>query len=190
MPRREEFLRAALRRFARHGYAATSTRDICADVGIAHSAIYNYFTSKEAILLAIEERAMIQMQAGLDALLDSPRPTDAAQDLRIAVRYVLDYAIKQREAWRLMADMLRSLTPRHRTVVVSRRDRFEGTVRRLLDNAVAKGELPRQDVRLAVLHLFGMAEGMAGWYRSDGLLPAERIVAESTEFFLRALKAV
>ena len=50
-PRREEFLNAALARFSRAGYSATSTREICADLNIVPSAMYNYFPSKEAVIL-------------------------------------------------------------------------------------------------------------------------------------------
>lgn len=187
MPRREEFLQAALKRFARDGYAATSTRDICADVGIAHSAIYNYFASKEAILLALEEREMIRMQAGLDALLDATRSADSEGRIRTAVLYVFDRAIKRREAWRLMGDMLRSLTPRNRAAVIGRRDRFQETVRQVLEQAGSGGRAPAFDVRIAVLHLFGMAEGLAGWYRKDGRLSPDEIAQQSTDFFLGAL---
>ncbi|MGE0803456.1 MAG: TetR/AcrR family transcriptional regulator [Lautropia sp.] len=187
MPRREEFLQAALKRFSRDGYAATSTRDICADVGIAHSAIYNYFSSKESILLALEEPEMIRMQAGLDALLDAARSADIDTRLRTAVLYVFDRAIKRREAWRLMGDMLRSLTPRNRAAVIARRDRFQETVRQVLEQARGGSRIPAVDTRLAVLHLFGMAEGLAGWYRKDGRLSPDEIARQSTEFFLGGL---
>ncbi|MCO5090918.1 hypothetical protein [Bosea sp. (in: a-proteobacteria)] len=42
MPRRGEFLPAALDRFARYGYSGTPMRDIGAGVGPVHSAICNY----------------------------------------------------------------------------------------------------------------------------------------------------
>ncbi|MCC7182445.1 MAG: TetR family transcriptional regulator [Rhodocyclaceae bacterium] len=186
MPRREEFLQAALKRFSRDGYAATSTRDICADVGIAHSAIYNYFRSKEAILLALEEPEMLRMQAGLDALLDASHDTLPGIRVRTVVRYVFDRAIKRREAWRLMGDMLRSLSPRNRAAVIRRRDRFQETVRQALDQAVA-GQTPPVDTAIAVLHLFGMAEGLAGWYRKDGRLSPDEVAHRSAEFFVGAL---
>ena len=51
LSRRDEFLSAALRRFSRYGFSTTSTREICADVGLAHSAVYNYFPSKESMCL-------------------------------------------------------------------------------------------------------------------------------------------
>lgn len=189
LPRRDEFLAAALRRFSRHGYAATSTREICADVGLAHSAIYNYFPSKEAMLLAIEEREMTRMQAGLDALLDAAARRPPLERLEIGVKFTLLVAMEKREAWRLMAEMLRSLKPKYRAAVVARRDQYEGTLRRLLGDAIASGDLPQQDVSLASLYLFGMAESMSGWFRPQGRLSADELTIHATRFFLRGIGA-
>lgn len=189
LPRRDEFLAAALRRFARHGYAATSTREICADVGLAHSAIYNYFPSKEAMLLAIEEREMTRMQAGLDALLGAAARRSPLEKLVVAVRYTLMIAMEKRQAWRLMAEMLRSLKAKQRAAVVARRDQYEDTLRRLLVAAIAAGDLPQQDVSLASLYLFGMAESMSGWFRPQGRLSTDDLADHATRFFLHAIGA-
>ncbi|MBS7697643.1 MULTISPECIES: TetR/AcrR family transcriptional regulator [unclassified Chelatococcus] len=188
MPRREEFLTAALNRFAKFGYMGTSTRDICAEVGLVHSAIYNYFPSKEAVVLAIEEREMKAMLDGLGAVIEAPGQ-DARERLTATVRYVFDRSIVRRNAWRLMADMIRSLKPRARNAVIERRDRFETMVRNVLVEAVEAGILPPQDTRLASLTLFGMAEGMSGWFRKNGPNSMEEVVDHATSFFLNGVGA-
>lgn len=187
MPRREEFLSCALSRFARNGYAATSTREICADVGLAHSAIYNYFPSKEAVILAIEEREMARMQAGLDALLTASRAARPIEKLTIALRYTFMVALEGQAAWRLMSEMLRSLKPKNRSLVIARRDRYEAAIRQLMQAAVEDGSLPDQDVRLSSLYVFGIAEGMAGWFRPNAGLSADRLADHATAFTLGAL---
>lgn len=189
MPRRDEFLAAALARFSQYGYTATSTRDICADVGIVHSAIYNYFPSKEAVLLAIQEREMVRMQGGLDALLASSEGAHPMERLATALRYTLRVAINGRAAWHIMGEMLRSITPRNRVDVVRRRDIYEGTVRSLISEAIANGNLPRQDVRLAALHIFGLAAGIASWYRPDGEYSAEKLVDLTLSACMRLIGA-
>lgn len=186
LPRREEFLNAALARFAKAGYAGTSTREICADVGFVHSAIYNYFPSKEAVVLAIEEREMTELIKLMTDLLES-----TAGDVRLqlveVVKHIFQQAVQRRDAWRLMADIIRSLKPKNRAIVLERRDHYEGCVRKVLTDAIAAGEIPPQDVKFATLHLFGMAEGMSGWYKRGGDTTADEIVANATTFYLRAL---
>ncbi|MBV1851288.1 TetR/AcrR family transcriptional regulator [Catellatospora tritici] len=52
---REEILDAAAELFARHGYAATSTRQIAESVGIRQASLYYHFASKEQILAELLE---------------------------------------------------------------------------------------------------------------------------------------
>ena len=186
MPRREEFLAAALKRFSRYGYVATSTRELCADLGIVPSAIYNYFPSKEAVILAIEDREMSQMLGELEAI-DRELRGDVKGRLVSIVKYVTAQAIIRRESWRLMAEMLRSLKPENRTRVIARRDAVEKIVRGTLADAVREKLIPPQDVKLACLQLFSMAEGMSGWYQEAGQYSAEQISSHAAEFFLRAI---
>lgn len=188
LPRREEFLNAAVKRFSRYGYNATSTRDLCADVGIVPSAIYNYFPSKEAVILAIEEREMTQMLAGFEAI-EAATDGNPAGRLNALVAHVFAEALERRESWRLMADMIRSLKPENRARVVRRRDAVERIVRNALEKAMEAGLVPQQNIKLACLQLFSMAEGMSGWYRHDGESSARDIAAHATAFFLRAVGA-
>lgn len=47
---------AAMELFAEHGYKGTSVRKIASQIGIRESALYNHFTNKEAIFLALASR--------------------------------------------------------------------------------------------------------------------------------------
>jgi AcrR family transcriptional regulator len=72
---RQAILDAALQVFAEKGYFGTSLRDIAAVVGVRESALYNYFTSKEALfealILADHHVKMEQLSAVMeDATLD------------------------------------------------------------------------------------------------------------------------
>jgi AcrR family transcriptional regulator len=50
---REKVLAEALRQFAEHGFAATSTREIAAATGLTKAALYYHFPSKDDILAAL-----------------------------------------------------------------------------------------------------------------------------------------
>ena len=64
-----ELLAAALRLFARHGYAGTSIRAIAREVGLSESVLYAHFGSKRAIFEAV--LAMLGPQTTAAALLDT-----------------------------------------------------------------------------------------------------------------------
>jgi len=188
MPRREEFLAAALKRFSRVGFSATSTRDICADVGLAHSAMYNYFPSKGAILRALEEREMVPMQRGAERLLAEHVGTPPLERLRRLLHYTIEVAIERHDGWELFQDMIRHLPPRDRSIFISNRDRYQAIVKAVLQEAIDAGALPKQDSSLATYYFFGAADGIARWYRPDGRLTAAYIAKHASEFFLSAIK--
>ncbi len=55
--RRQQILDAAWACFARKGYHQTTMQDICQESDLSPGAIYRYFSSKEAILKAINDRS-------------------------------------------------------------------------------------------------------------------------------------
>jgi AcrR family transcriptional regulator len=188
MPRREEFLAAALARLSKYGYSATSTRDICADLGLVHSAIYNYFPSKEAVVLAIEERDMTEMLTELHETVAS-HADDPGARLIAVISYIFNQATQRRSAWRLLADMLRSISPQSRAVVVKRRDEFQSVATKAIEDASAAGLIYPTDGHTATLHVFGIAEGVSGWYRPSGKMTRDSVVSDAIIFALRALAA-
>ncbi len=54
--RREQILDCALEAFAEHGYHGTSIGDVCARAGIGRATLYQYFTDKRDLLVALAER--------------------------------------------------------------------------------------------------------------------------------------
>lgn len=68
---RQAVLRAAIERFGRDGYRATSVADIARDASVGGTVAYAYFPSKEALFLAAaDEDAAAVMQEGLVAIGD------------------------------------------------------------------------------------------------------------------------
>jgi AcrR family transcriptional regulator len=60
---RARILAHALRLFARYGYEQTSVRMITQEAGIAQGLLYNYFSGKEQLLLALFEQSIADVQA-------------------------------------------------------------------------------------------------------------------------------
>lgn len=176
-----------MRRFAKVGYAATSTRDICADLKIAHSAIYNYFPSKKTILAELTDRLMSALLGELDDLL--AKHTDAAVEVRIGLvmRQVADGAIRNRNMWKVLGDAVIFLEGELRSLAVSRRDRFEQIFRNLLAEAVAKGAIPAQDVTMSGRHVIRLLTGPTSWYKPSGPLTRDEIVENVCAFAYRGI---
>lgn len=67
---RDEILDAAEKAFARHGYAATSLREIAADAGVNAALVQYYFESKEGLFAAIFIRRGQELAHARTAKLD------------------------------------------------------------------------------------------------------------------------
>ena len=61
--RRSEIIKSAIKLFAEKGFHTTSVQDIVDDTGISKGAFYIYFTSKEALHIAIFQYYFEQMNA-------------------------------------------------------------------------------------------------------------------------------
>lgn len=72
--RREQIINAAMRVFARKGYARATNRDVAREAGITTGLIYYYFENKEALLKAvIEQHSPFQIIAEITPkMLDLP----------------------------------------------------------------------------------------------------------------------
>ena len=65
---RQAILAAAIARFGREGFRATSVADIARDAGVGGTVAYTYFPNKEALFLAaIDEDAAGLIRTGLEA---------------------------------------------------------------------------------------------------------------------------
>jgi AcrR family transcriptional regulator len=70
---RRQILTAAVARFGRHGYRATSVADIARDAGVGGSVPYAYFAGKEALFLAaVDEDAAAVIHRALAGAFDEP----------------------------------------------------------------------------------------------------------------------
>jgi AcrR family transcriptional regulator len=84
--RRREILRAAARVFADKGIREAKVGDIARAAGLSHGLIYHYFESKDAILEAILEEKLAQMQALMAESKDGGGP-------------ILDRIVRNFESW-------------------------------------------------------------------------------------------
>jgi AcrR family transcriptional regulator len=66
--------RAALRVFARRGYAAASVRDVAREAGVAQGLLYNYYRSKDELLVAVFRRSMADVQVSFAAAAAGDAP--------------------------------------------------------------------------------------------------------------------
>ena len=76
---RQQILEAAIARFGREGFRATSVADIARDAGVSGTAAYAYFDSKEALFLAAADEDAANLIAKGAASFNQPVDVDWRQ---------------------------------------------------------------------------------------------------------------
>ena len=88
--RRNQILDAATEVFSRRGYHRATTKEIARTAGISEGTIYNYFRSKDELLMTIMSRFAQAMQ--LEEMLDQALPDDPREFFAAMLRYRQSFA--------------------------------------------------------------------------------------------------
>ena len=112
---RAAILTAAIARFGREGYRATSVADVARDAGVGGTVPYAYFPSKEALFLAAidEDAAGVIEEAVATLLTDGARGPAVLADWRQTLIFTLVDAVERHPlARRLLAGLEPEVTER------------------------------------------------------------------------------
>jgi AcrR family transcriptional regulator len=104
--RREQILAAAVKVFARKGFAASRIEDVAAEAGIGKGVIYLYFDSRDELLLSVLSSYAAQTKSML-ASLGSGSPLERLERL---VHLVINSAAAQPDHARVLLDLW-AMTP-------------------------------------------------------------------------------
>lgn len=163
---------AALRLFARHGYAAVSMRQIAAEVGVQASALYRYTPDKQSLLFDL-------MQVHLAELLDSyaalPGTDDPVAALEYFTRFHIRFHTARSDAVFIAYMELRNLEPANFARIEAMRRQYESHLQTILEQGQAAGVFAVPDAKLATYALIAMLTGVNTWYREGGRLSLARV---------------
>ena len=137
---KKKILDAARLEFATNGYDGASIMAIAANVGIAPSAVYHYFQSKEKLYTDVFEQTS-------NSIWESVTPSEDASTLLDAMRELLDDSRQLAEQLPSYSDFLASLPieawlhPEFSELLEKRAVYQDRTFRRLASIGIASGEL-------------------------------------------------
>jgi AcrR family transcriptional regulator len=163
---RETVLRRAIDLFNRQGYDATSVGDLARELGLAKSAIYHHFASKEALLSAALDEALDGLTAAVDTAV-AATGADAYQRLRAVVRESVEILVQRLPAVTLLLRVRGNSEVE--VAALKRRRILDDKLAALVAEAVAEGSL-RPDVPPELISrlLFGTVNSLVEWYRPGG----------------------
>lgn len=165
--RRAIILEAATRRFAEHGFAATTVRQIADDVNILSGSLYHHFVTKDEMLHEIVRDAVQQMRK--NALRIAQAPLDAEHRLVALILLDLGELTRNQKVHAILASERRLF--RQNTefayVVKAKKDTYQAWSRVVQDGIDARLFRSDIDVFLTILTILRMLNSAADWFRND-----------------------
>lgn len=182
--RRRELLNAAARLFRSQGYAATSTRDIAAAVGMRSGSPFYHFKSKGELLYAVMEEGM---RSALGRQQSAMHPgAQAGERFASLVRAHFDILLgKGNDFIPVMLYEARSLNPRQREGIAQLQREYDARWLPVLDALVAAGRL-RGDPHLARLFILGALNWSVQWYDPSKRATLDELTRAALDLFLQA----
>lgn len=180
--RRQEILQAAVRVFARKGFASSRIEDVAAEAGIAKGSVYLSFDSRDALLQAAFE----SYAAGSAQLLASLEPGPALDRLATLVRRVVAMLAAHPDHARVLVDLWSAGPPLDMAAVY--RD-YREAIAGLLRQAREEGALrPGIDERHAVV-IVAAIEGCLLQWLVDPELPLADLAAPIIEVCVEGVRS-
>ncbi|MEM6460808.1 MAG: TetR/AcrR family transcriptional regulator [Pseudomonadota bacterium] len=154
--RPDEVLDAALKMFARNGFAATKVEDIAREAGLSKGAIYRYFDSKEDVFESLVNRAIAPLANRTLELAETSQ--EDPEKLVRAVMSVLAAKLDDSDALALPLIVLQEagrfpeLAALYRRQVV---DKAITALELIVRRGVESGQFRQVDPHLAIRNLMG-----------------------------------
>jgi AcrR family transcriptional regulator len=154
---------AALKLFARHGYAAVSVRQIATDVGVQPGALYNHFPTKQDILKDLMLTHMADLLSVWER--EAAGRTPGEDPLDTFVRFHIRYHLERADEVFVAYMELRNLEPDNFAEIEAARQHYEKILSDILEEGVRAGRYSVADPRVATRAIIAMLTGIPTWYR-------------------------
>lgn len=146
----DAILKAAARLFAEKGVAGTEIGDIAKAVGLARPSLYRYFPDKDHILLRWFERELAPVIERSDSIIDGPGTPE--ERLIEWMDFQLDFVDNpEHDLAPTLTREIGAVSAEVQAAIGEGHARLYGTLRRLVDEALAAAHRPRAPRRDAAV---------------------------------------
>jgi TetR/AcrR family transcriptional regulator, cholesterol catabolism regulator len=165
------------------GYAATSTREIAAALGIQQASLYYHIASKEDLFYQLCVASLQQLISSVESAINEVH--DPVGRILALIRAHLTTLLTYQVRHVTMLTELRALSDRHHKEILALRKSYAGLVRSVLENAQTAGKI-RKDIPAKYLYLalLNVLNWPVLWFRRDRELSAARVMDVFTPVYL------
>lgn len=145
--RRREIFDAAVHLFLERGFTETSMREIAAAAGVGKSTLYDYFPTKEDVLVFIFEDLLHQINHR--ALDIAAQNIPAAERLRQIMDMHLEYLVKNRKLMLFLTLEAQRLGQESQKRIQIKRHAYQDMLRSIIEQGIADGVFRPVDAPMA-----------------------------------------
>ena len=178
LDKRERILAVAEDLFYRNGFAGTTMDMICAELGVTKPFVYYYFHDKHEIVETLAWRASVACLSTMKFPADDARPAHLklAEGLQRWVAACVTHFRSSALAFRVTA----ALHPEFRDELRRLANDFYADLGALMEEGRRQGKLSFEDTTVTAMAMGGAVGFMYTWYRPEGRLAPEALVARLT----------
>jgi len=182
--KRERIMAVAARLFFEHGYANTTIASIARELGVTKPYVYYYFRDKLELFEAISWRPTVECLTAMDFDAADPRP--AHLKLAEGLEKLIRATVLHHPAATLPYREPQVYGERYREALRRLADRFYSRTVELLEQARRDGTADFGDAKVTALAVASIPGFLYTWYRPDGRLGQDAVVAELARIASRA----
>lgn len=171
--KRERILAETTRIFYERGFGGTSIDAIAERLKVTKPFIYSYFQSKHALLEALYERAIENLNSGVDEIFSSDEEPE--EQLRRLVEFYVRRNVESRELTAIFLNEERNLNPASLETFRVQQRRFDKKLTSLISRGVEAGVFKVTDATVASFSISGMVRWVHRWYAPEGRLKVDEL---------------
>lgn len=183
--RRREIFSASVHLFLEKGFQETSMREIAAAAGMGKSSLYDYFQTKDEILLSVIEEDIDGLNAEVRGICARPLP--AVEKLPQVMHTYLDYLLAKKAAFFKLNSEVQRLALQSQQRLQLKRHELQDLLSDLVKEAIQEGSFRPVNPLLATRTILALLTPAAYTTRPTGT--AEQMLDEAYDIFLRGVRA-
>lgn len=185
LSRKEIVERAATALFQRKGYAATTMRDIAADLGMEAASLYSHIRSKEEIL----QKICFDMAEDFFASIARVEKTGTGMgQLKSAIEGHVKILTRDKRSAAVFLTEWRHLSQPFSGNFLAMRNEYEGRLRQMIALGIDEGDIEPMDEKFAVLTVISAMNWLPYWYREEGKMNESEIAGQISKIILTGLQ--
>jgi len=183
--RRQEIFDASVHLFVEKGFAETSMREIAAAAGIGKATLYDYFKTKEEVMVDFFKREVHAIAARAAEIARQELP--ATEKLRRIVLMHLEYWLPRKAFYLRLTIEAQRLSVQSQEQIQAARHDYQDMLGHLIEDGIREGAFRPVDSLLATRLLLNMVTPVAFATRPTG--SPQQMMEEALGIFFRGIEA-